>query len=315
MASGTLLKNSARIHCDRCAESFVGVCMWADISLAIIKSVAGVLTGSRALTASALYSVNDFFSAVIAMISLKVSRQPADREHAYGYGKFEFIAVIAITILLVGGVVLVMYEAIVELMEGVTAPPHLIAGGVAIIAAVSNWKLAQRGFCIARHLQSPALHTCAKHNHSDAMSSLAVFVSVMGGVMGFHSLDQYVAIYETVDILVLSGALLNKSLQGLMDRSIPQDDVDKIRAACERIKGVVRIIDMKAREAGAYAWADVTVAVPSSFSVDEAHQVCLNVQNSIRDSVKIKIEAQVRFRPDDCLRGFEARLEPVETHA
>mgnify|MGYP001348781740 CR=1 FL=1 len=315
MTSGTLLKNSAGRHCNKCADSFLVVCMWADISLAIIKLVAGMLTGSRALTASALYSVNDFFSAVVAMISLKVSRQPSDRKHAYGYGKFEFIAVIAITILLVGGVILVMYESIVDIMQSVKAPPHLIAGGVAIIAAVGNWMLAQRGFCVARYLQSPALHTCAKHNNSDAMSSLAVFVSVMGGVMGFHSLDQYVAIYETLDILVLSGALLNKSLQGLMDRSIPQDDVEKIRAACERTKGVVRIIDMKAREAGAYAWADITVAVPSSFSVDEAHQVCLNVQNRIRHSVKIKIETQIRFRPDDCLSGFEAKLDPVEDHA
>lgn len=305
-----------RARCYGCALRFTRISVWANLAMAAIKLAVGVLTGSRALSAAALYSVNDAFSAIIATMSLKLVRRPANENYAYGHGKVEFVAVAAMSFLLASGVFLVMYESVGDLVKGVKAPPHMVAAGVAVLAAVGNWLLAQRGFCVARHCQSPTLHTCAEHNEADALSSVAVLVGVAGGALGFHSLDRYIAIFETVHVLALSGALLGRSINGLMDRALPEADAMKLRAACERTVGVVRVLRMTTRLVGGYAWVDLMIVVSRTLTVNEAHEICQRVREAMRSAAPIDVNIQVRFRPNDNLGGLEAQLDSaVESHA
>ena len=303
------LKGEDRVRCHNCAMRFARVSVWANLAMATIKLAVGLLTGSRALSAASLYSINDAFSAIIAMVSLKLGRRPANESYAYGHGKVEFVAVAGMSFLLAAGVFLVMYESVGDLVKGVKAPPHLIAAGVAVLASIGNWLLAQRGFCGARYLQSPTLHTCAEHNEADALSSLAVLVGITGGALGYHSLDRYIAIFETVHVLGLSGALLGRSINGLMDRALAEVDTVKLRSACERTTGVVKVLLMRTRMVGGYAWVDVVVLVSKELSVKQADGICEQVREALSHAVAVEVKAQIRFRPDDNLGGLEAGLD------
>jgi cation diffusion facilitator family transporter len=305
------LKGEDRTRCQNCAMRFARVSVWSNLVMAAIKLAVGVLTGSRALSAAALYSINDAFSAIIAMVSLRLGRRPANEDYAYGHGKVEFVAVAGMSFLLAAGVFLVMYESVGDLMKGVKAPPHLVAAGVAILASISNWLLAQRGFCSARYLQSPTLHTCAEHNEADALSSLAVLVGITGGALGYHSLDRYIAIFETVHILGLSGALLGRSINGLMDSALSEVDTVKLRVACERTQGVVKVISMKTRMVGGHAWADILLVVSKDLNVNQADEICERARDAMRHALSVEVKAQIRFRPDDDLGGLGSGLDAV----
>jgi cation diffusion facilitator family transporter len=309
------MKGEDHARCTGCAMGFVRVSVWANLVMAAIKLAVGWMTGSRALMAASLYSINDAFSAIIATVSLKLGRRPANESYPYGHGKVEFIAVAGMSFLLAAGVFLVMYESIGDLAAGVTAAPiQVVAAGVAVVAAIGNWLLAQRGFCVARYLQSPTLHTCAEHNEADALSSLAVLVGIAAGSLGFHSLDRYIAIFETVHVLGLSGALLGRSINGLMDHALPDSDTARLRAACEKTEGVLKIPSLRTRMVGGYGWVDVLIVVSSSLTVDAANEICERVRAAMRRAVSVEVRAQIRFRPDDNLGGLEAGLDlPVDS--
>jgi cation diffusion facilitator family transporter len=71
------------------AESTLTVLLAGAVNLAIavLKLVAGVLTGSGAMLSEAAHSVADTITEVLLLTALRRSDRPADRKHPFGYGK------------------------------------------------------------------------------------------------------------------------------------------------------------------------------------------------------------------------------------
>jgi len=282
-------------RCQACGNQFSLLNLVINLALAVIKALIGLLASSRALLASALYSVNDVLSAVIVMISLRVARRPADVDHTYGHGKAEFVAIGIVSTVLAGAVIFILFFSVADILRGVQAPPHLIALLVAAATMATNEFLARRGFCAARHLGSPALRTSAEHNRADAISSLATLIGVGGAAVGLHLLDPIVAVFETLHIIWLSGSLLGHALRGLMDASLPAEKVAAISGACSRLPGVEGVVNLRSRQAGPQSWIDMEVAVASDISVQEAHAVTGHVRQAIEGVMGRNVNAQVKF--------------------
>jgi divalent metal cation (Fe/Co/Zn/Cd) transporter len=76
--------------------------------LGVLKIVVGIMAGSRALVASALYSINGVLSAIVVITSMRIARRSPDDSHPYGYGKAEFVAVGVVSVILAGAVVYII---------------------------------------------------------------------------------------------------------------------------------------------------------------------------------------------------------------
>lgn len=63
-----------------------------NLGLFMLKIMVGFLSGSVAMIADAVNNLSDFASAIIVLISFKISSRPADREHPFGHARFEYIA-------------------------------------------------------------------------------------------------------------------------------------------------------------------------------------------------------------------------------
>jgi len=63
------------------------VALGANLLIAVLKLVAGVITGSAAMLAEAGHSVADTLTEGLLLTALRRSSKPADRAHPFGYGK------------------------------------------------------------------------------------------------------------------------------------------------------------------------------------------------------------------------------------
>ncbi|MBQ9979410.1 MAG: cation diffusion facilitator family transporter [Clostridia bacterium] len=68
------------------------------------KFLIGTLSGSVAISADAINNLSDAGSSLISLISFKISSKPADREHPFGHARIEYIASMAVgvIVLLIG---------------------------------------------------------------------------------------------------------------------------------------------------------------------------------------------------------------------
>jgi len=298
-------------RCTRCGMRFAWINLGVNLSMAILKATVGALANSEALMVSSLYSLNDVLSAAAVLTSFKMASRPADKQHPFGYGKVEFLAVGLVSLVLAASMCFFVY-AIVSILKGSEGGPNVVVLLVALLSFGTSEVLARKGFCVAHHLDSPALDTSAEHNRADAISSALVVLGTLGAFCGLHVLDRLVAVYEAVDIMHLGGKFLGRALKGLMDSSLPADDVEVVRVACLRVPGVSAVKSLRTRRSGAQIWVDAVVLVPEHLSVEQASAVTQQVRLVIRHALGPQARAQVGFRAH---RGSEPIVQTVGGHA
>lgn len=89
------------------------VALTINLSIAVMKAVAGVLTGSAAMLAEAAHSVADTSTEGLLLAALRHSQRPADQRHPFGYGKVRFFwSLIAAVSIFVTGAMFSVYEGL-----------------------------------------------------------------------------------------------------------------------------------------------------------------------------------------------------------
>jgi cation diffusion facilitator family transporter len=87
------------------------VALGANLLIAILKLIAGLITGSAAMLAEAAHSVADTITEALLLTALRRSSRPADRTHPFGYGKERYFwSLIAAVSIFVSGAVFAFYE-------------------------------------------------------------------------------------------------------------------------------------------------------------------------------------------------------------
>jgi cation diffusion facilitator family transporter len=268
-------------ECIKCAAKLSWIGIFDSAFLALFKGVIGILTGSRALTASALYSLHDVISGVAVLIGLKIATKPADKEHPYGYGNVEYIVCVFTSILILGATVFLLGDCIRIIFMAEHAPPHWAALAAAVISVAANEIIYRFNICAYKHMNSPALLAHAKHHRADVISSLAVVVAVVGGALGYRFLDVVVAVFEAGHLLFVSIELLYQGGSGLIDRAIKENDVSLIRQILSDMTEVKEIKDIKTRQIGRSVWVDLYVSLPTDKTIAEVNTISAGIRNGL----------------------------------
>jgi cation diffusion facilitator family transporter len=87
------------------------VALGANLAIAVLKLVAGVITGSAAMLAEAGHSIADTFTEGFLLTALRRSGRPADRAHPFGYGKERYFwSLMAAVSIFTSGALFAFYE-------------------------------------------------------------------------------------------------------------------------------------------------------------------------------------------------------------
>ena len=273
-------------NCIKCASRLSWIGIWDSVFLALFKGVIGILTGSRALIASALYSLHDVVSGVAVLIGLKIATRPADREHPYGYGNAEYIVCVFTSILILGATVFLLGDCIRIIFTAEHTPPHWAVLAAAVISVAANEIIYRFNICAYKHMNSPALLAHAKHHRADVISSLAVVVAVVGGALGYHFLDVVVAVFEAGHLLFLSIELLYQGGSELIDRAIEENDVSLIRQILSDMTEVKEVKDIKTRQIGRSVWVDLYVSLPRDKTIAEVDTISARIRHGLANRLE-----------------------------
>lgn len=120
-----------------------------NLAIAILKAVAGAITGSGALLSEAAHSVADTLTEVLLLTALRRSARPADRLHPFGYGKERYFwSLLAAVSIFASGAVFSFYEGFSTVFGPPREPTDSIVGyGVLVLAFVLeavSWRQAHR---------------------------------------------------------------------------------------------------------------------------------------------------------------------------
>jgi cation diffusion facilitator family transporter len=250
-------------------QSVALVSMVASACLAVAKLVAGLLTGSLGILSEAVHSFTDFCATVITFFAVRLGDQPPDERHHYGHAKFESMAALAETALLLGTTGWIGYEAIHRLTSGES---HILltwwAAGIIIASIVIDFFRSRALSRVARVTSSEALAADALNFTSDMWSSFAVLIGLAAAWLGYPAADSIAALIVAAVMMVAALRLGKRTFDTLLDAA-PGSATEDIRKIVEATDGVLSLARLRIRPAGATLFTGVVVTVPRTMPIDD----------------------------------------------
>ncbi len=272
---------------------------WALISLsvnlfqALLKFIAGILTGSLSMVGEAVHSLSDSFASVIAFITIKLSDKKTKR-FPYGLYKLENIGSIIIAFFLL----LTAYEMIRRAIskEVVVKEEYLGFGlGVVVFSLLSSLTLSFLERRAGKRLNSPTLIADSYHTLTDAFGSSLVLMSLLGVYMGYQ-LDRYFALGVALLISYTAFSILWKEVSVLLDVSADEKTLDKIRQVLLSFPEVKEIKGLFVRSSGGKLFADLVLALEGRDFI-RMHQLVDLIEQKLKEEIKELDMVFIHYEP------------------
>lgn len=261
---------------------------WLSITTAIatiaLKSAAWWLTDSIGLLSDAIESFVNLAGALMALVMLSIAALPPDENHAYGHAKAEYFSSAFEGLLIALAAVGIAYAAIGRLLA--PRPLESVGLGLAINIAASgiNWVTARTLMTASRTARSIALEADAHHLMADVWTSAGVVIGVaLASLTGRSWLDPAVALVVALNVVWTGWQLMRRSTAGLMDASLPNEDLERIETVLDRYRAQgLDFHALRTRQAGARAFITLHVLVPGRWSVQQAHDCSERIEADLR---------------------------------
>lgn len=268
-------------------ERYLWLSLAAAVTTIALKVTAALITDSVGLLSDALESFVNLAGAGFALWMLIVSRRPPDAEHPFGHGKAEYFSSGFEGLLIFGAAIAIGWSAVLRLVS--PAPLASLDLGLALATAASlvNLFVARTLSRAATRHRSVALDADARHLMTDVWTSVGVILGVLAvALTDLAWLDPVIAIAVALNIAREGFRLVRQSTDGLLDRSLPDDELAAVQQTLSRFASpVVHIDGVRTRRAGHAAFMTAIVTVPGDWSVARAHDLADEIEAALRQSL------------------------------
>lgn len=275
-----------------------------NIVLTTLKIIAGILGRSAAMIADGVHSLSDLFSDVIVLIFTHISSKGKDRDHSFGHGKFETLATLIVSVMLV--VVGADFMAkgvrkIIGVLNGEMIPvPGMVAFWAAAASIAAKEILYHVTARVGKKINSPVVMANAWHHRSDAFSSIGALAGIGGAIIlgdRWAILDPLASCGISIAIIVVAVKMALPSLAELLEASLPEEMENEIKEIAMSVKGVDDIHELKTRRNGISVIIDAHVVVDPDMTVVQAHDIATAVETALRSRFGAETQINIHVEP------------------
>jgi len=193
----------------------------------LVELVGGLYSHSLALLSDAGHVLTDVFALSLAWFAHRQSRRPADQRRSYGYQRASILAALFNSVVLIGIVVAIGYEAIRRL-----AAPQPVQGGVVIVAALIGIAI-NASVVLALRRAGTGLNVRAVMLHVAGDVAASIGVVIAGAVIlltGWLYIDPLLSIAIAVMIAAGAWSIVRETVNLLLEGTPAEVDLAAVRA-------------------------------------------------------------------------------------
>jgi len=290
-------QNAISRKCIDCSRKIVWQNLWVNLTLGIFKGFISIIGGSEALIADALHSVANAVMAGIIGASLKISNKSVDKNHPYGHGKAEFLFTALVALLFMAGAIVLLITSIKSIIHGSRGAPKMVAALAAIISIIANEIVFRRTLCVSKKVNSLSISTNAWGNRTDSFSSIAALIGILFAKLGLRFMDSLAAVTVSFFIIKISITILQDAIGGLVDVSLPPEQIKSIQKIVASVDGVKSISAIRTRRIGRLNWIDIEIGLMAQTTIAQADNIASKVRRAVSDGIEHVGNVVVYFNP------------------
>ncbi len=272
--------------------SLVGLLITASLQIAVFW-----LSGSVALLADLIHNIGDALTALPLGIAFIIGRRQPTERFAYGYGRLEDLAGLAVIGVVLVSAMITAYESMERFYH--PQPLHHLGAlaAAACIGFIGNELVALFRMKVGREISSAALVADGQHAMADGLVSLAVLLSAVGVALGYGWADPVIG-------LLITGVLLKivwESGQTIFTRLLDGVEPDVLASIQEALAHGAdpdidrsSMQDLRARWLGHRLYVELTVSIPGDSTVQAGQEIADRVQQRLKSQLPYISHAAVR---------------------
>ncbi len=263
-----------------------GLSITSNAVIILLKIVAGILSGSISIISEAIHSFSDFLASVLTFFAVSRSSEPADKEHPFGHGKYEDMSGFIEGGLIILAGLYIIYESVKKLIWGYNLEFNSMLGiYVMAFAVIANFIVSSYLFYVAKKADSVSLYADAEHLRTDIFSSLGVLIGlILIKITGIVILDPIIAIIVAIIIIKAGYSISKETLNNLLDGSLPEEDMKKIKSILDNNISIKGYKDLKTRKVGQCKDIEITIFFEPNLTIAQCHKICDEIEEEIAKS-------------------------------
>ena len=257
--------------------------IFTNLILGIIKFIIGIISNSVSIMADAINNIADTASSVLTIIGFKLANKKPDKEHPYGYARYEYISgfVIALLMFIMG--LTFAKESILKIFNPEELTINTVTYVILIIAIAA--KLIQMFVYLdfSKAINSNTLKTNAVDTRNDIISTTTILISMI--IMGIFNIniDGYLGLVVSGLIIYSSIGLIREVLEPIIGIVPTEERIEEVTKKLLSYDCVRGIHDLRIHNYGVHNdFITVHVEINSDMNMIKAHDLMDNIEKDFK---------------------------------
>lgn len=256
---------------------FVGIV--CNLILFVAKILIGTFSGSVSITADAVNNLSDASSSIISLLGFKLSEKPADAEHPYGHGRYEYLSALSVAVL----IIIIGFELFKTSIGKIFNPEPVkfswILAIILLLSIITKLWMMLFNKKIGKEIKSNTLIATAQDSRNDVITTTAVLVAALVSYYSQIELDGWIGLGVAIFILISGFGLIKSTIDPMLGRAPDADTVKKIHDKIMSYEGVLGVHDLIIHDYGPNRqFASVHVEMAAEDDVLKSHDVIDNIE-------------------------------------
>ena len=259
-------------------------CIVCNVLLCMGKGAVGLVSGSVSIVADAVNNLSDASSNVVSLLGFKLASRPADEDHPYGHGRYEYLAGLVVAVL----VCAIGINLVDSSVEKIMSPEPTEFGPAVVVVLVGSMavKLWMAAFNrrLGRAISSETLEATAVDSRNDVIATAAVLASAVVSQLVGIDLDGWAGLAVGGFILWSGIQLVREAVSPLLGKVPDPAYVEHIRDKIMSYPGVLGTHDLMVHDYGpGRQFASAHVEMAAEGNPLDQHDLLDNIEQDFKD--------------------------------
>ena len=259
-------------------------CIVCNVLLCTAKGAVGLLAGSVSIVADAVNNLSDAASNVVSLLGFKLASRPADANHPYGHGRFEYLAGLVVAALVLAIGLNLIWSSIQKIIS--PEPVEFSAALVVVLVMsilVKMW-MAVFNRTLGRRISSDTLEATSVDSRNDVITTSAVLLCAIISQLTKIDLDGWAGLGVGAFIVWSGVGLVSDAVSPLLGQAPSPELVEHIRSKIMSYPGVLGTHDLMVHDYGpGRQFASAHVEMAAEADPMESHDLIDNIEQDFKE--------------------------------
>jgi len=261
-------------------SSIVGIT--CNLALFGAKFAIGLVIGSISVTADAFNNLSDAASSIISFIGVKLAKRPADQEHPFGHGRYEYISAFVISFIILQVGFTLFKESLSKVIDPQPISFNWILVGILLISVFIKLWLSRFNRSLGKRINSSIMKATSADSMNDVIVTSATILSLL--LVHFFGLpaDGWMGLGVSLFVMYSGFNIAKTALMPLLGEAADREVFDLITQKVESYPGIIGSHDLIAHNYGpTHTMATIHVEVANNCNLEEIHETIDRIERDV----------------------------------